>query len=310
MRSLPLLLLLTAAGCGSATVGVTDANDTGTRAPAPDAAARDAGVAGDAASSDLGAPDAVLDTGPSLDAEAADAEAADAEAADAEPVDAGTQGGALRFDGVDDRVAIRGEPGGFRRNAFSEETWFRTRTSTGAMLEVHSTTARLGADRALFLSAGRACFYVYSPMRSSRCSTARYDDGAWHHIAGTIGPEGQTLYVDGVVVSRTASVTRSAFDWDTELQLGYGHIGADTTLVHFEGELDEVRLWRITRTATDVRADYRRAIDPMSLGLIGYWRMDETGTATAARDLSPARRDGRLEAFGGQPSPWVSGGAF
>lgn len=308
MRWLPLFLCIVTA-CSSAGVhdddaGLPDATAADARPAAADAATADAvppdaGAPGDAEASDLSAPDAATDAGPLLDAEPADAE----------PADTGPAGGALHFDGIDDRVAIPGERGGFRRDAFSEETWFRTRTSSGALLELHSTV-QTGADRTLYLRAGQVCFYVYSPMRSSRCSAARYDDGTWHHVAGTLGPAGQTLYVDGVAISRTASVTSSAFDWDTELQLGYGHIGADATLVHFEGELDEVRLWRITRTATDVQADFRRAIDPTSLGLIGYWRMEETGTASVAHDLSPARRHGQLEAFGAQPSPWLRGGAF
>lgn len=309
MRRLAVLLL--AAGCSSA--GVHE-DDAGTDAQIADASAALDAAPGDRGSLDVGsAPDAAGADADEVDAGEVDAGEVDAAGTDAAEVDAGTSdagatGNALHFDGIDDRVAIRGEVGGFRRDAFSEEAWFRTRTSSGAMLELHSTV-RTGADRTLYIRAGLVCFYVYSPTRSSRCTATRYDDGAWHHVAGTLGPAGQTLYVDGVLVSRTASVTSSAFDWDNELQLGYGHIGADALLEHFGGELDEVRLWRVTRTATDVQASFRGAIDPASPGLIGYWRMEQSGTASVAQDSSPAARPGRLEGFDFQPSPWV-GGAF
>ena len=306
-----LAVLLFAAGCSSAGVHEDDVGVDAQVADARstlDAAPGDRGTLDQGSAPDVAAADADEVDAAGTDAASLDAGSSDAGSSDAEPSDAGATGNALHFDGIDDRVAIRGEPGGFRRDAFSEETWFRTRTSSGAMLELHSTV-QTGADRTLYLRAGQVCFYVYSPTRSSRCTAARYDDGAWHHVAGTLGPAGQTLYVDGVLVSRTASITSSAFDWDNELQLGYGHIGADALLEHFGGELDEVRLWRVTRTATDVAASFRGAIDPASPGLIGYWRMEQSGTASVAQDSSPAVRSGRLEGFDFQPSPWV-GGAF
>src|SRR5262249_8480295 len=48
----------------------------------------------------------------------------------------------------------------------------------------------------------------------------------------------------------------------------------------FKGKIDEVRLWNVARSSTDVQHDYRRPVDANTAGLVGYWKFDETEDVT------------------------------
>jgi hypothetical protein len=308
-----LLVVLVCCACADPEESSQDA------AVSADAGRADSGLpdsgAFDAGRTDSGAADAAFDAG-AVDPDAAPADAAEPDAStggdvgptDALPNDAATVGGALHFDGVDDQLLIPAAAGGFNELAFSEEAWFRTTTSSVALLEVYST-AQLGADRALFLRSGVLCFYVFSPTRTERCSTARYDDGAWHHAAGTLGPGGMTLYVDGMLEIHDPNTTQSAFNWDTSLRAGYGRIGADTEFRYLAGDLDEIRVWSVERTEAEIRDHHLQTIDPATAGLVGYWQLNETGTAAVARDATAAHNDAILSGFTNPPSPWITDGA-
>jgi hypothetical protein len=177
------------------------------------------------------------------------------------------------------------------------------------LLEVYGTSG--GADRSLYLRAGSVCFYVYRPAYSELCSVARtYADGAWHHAAGTLGVAGQNLYVDDIPVASAPSATTSAFTLDTGFRAGYGYIGPNGPLTYFGGDLDEIRIWSVQRTAAEISASKSVSISPTTTGLQGDWKLDESGSGGIARDATTPGHDGTLSGFTFSPSPWISPGAF
>jgi len=215
---------------------------------------------------------------------------------------------ALRFDGASDQVAF--PTGGADEHAYTVELWFRSAAMTGMLVEVFSTTDG-GADRSLYLKNGAVCFYVFTPAYSELCTTSTtLNDGAWHHAAGVLGTNGQHLYVDGAPEASAAGVTSSAFTTDTELRAGYGYIGPNGPLIHLAGDLDEIRLWNAERTAGEIAAARATEINPATTGLQGYWKLDDGGTSTTARDATAHGYDGTLMGFTFTPSPWVTPGAF
>ncbi len=167
--------------------------------------------------------------------------------------------------------------------------------------------------RFLFLLNGQVCFYVYASGATTVCSpAATYADGAWHHAAGTLGvTSGTSLYVDGAPSASSATPTSSSFNSDTNFRLGYGHTGFVSSLVYYGGKLDEVRVWTVERSASEILANYRTHLAGTTAGLQGYWRLDdESGSSTTAKDSTPNGNDGTLLGFTFATSPWVVGGAF
>jgi hypothetical protein len=221
--------------------------------------------------------------------------------------------GALSFDGIADYVHLPAATGGASEVAFSVELWFRTTSitaNTGSMFEVYNSQG--AADRFLSLNSGAVCFYVYTSPPQQVCTTATtYGDDAWHHAAGTLGTVGgMNLYVDGQPAASSATTTASTFNTDTDFRIGMGHTGFVSAIVYFQGDLDEVRVWSVERSAADIAANYKRTIDPTTAGLQGYWKLDETGTASVTADATSGANDGQLMNFTFTPSPWISPGAF
>jgi hypothetical protein len=297
------------AACNATDAGAPDTSvptDAGTEPDASDASQADAGSDATAADASDAAADA-SDDSPGDDA--SDAAATDASDAAGDASDGGLTGIALEFDGVVDQVVMPTVDGGANEAAFTTEVWFNTTNPTGSLFEVFGGG---GADRFLVVESGAVCFYVYGSPTTLLCSPATtYADGAWHHAAGTLGViNGMCLYVDGVLSVSQATPTSSAFNYDTNFRLGYGHTDLNSTLVYFGGKLDEVRVWSIERTAADILASYKTHLPGTTPGLQGYWKLDGSGASTTATDSTPNGNDGVLENFTFAPSPWVAGGAF
>ena len=219
--------------------------------------------------------------------------------------DAGVPG-ALFFDGVDDVVYATAADGGANETAFTAEAWFKTTTATGTLFEVDGS----GADRFLFLLAGKVCFYTYGPGQSVCSTLATYNDGTWHHAAGTLGAvAGQSVYVDGALVGQDLARTASTFTQDNAFAIGRGHTGFLSAVNYYHGRIDEVRVWRVERTGAQIAASRNQNISGATTGLQGYWKFDETGSTATATDATGAHTGG-LSGFSFTPSPWQGPGAF
>lgn len=119
--------------------------------------------------------------------------------------------------------------------------------------------------------------------------------GKWQHLAVTYNVENATgekveMYIDGI---------RQSIDGIGELTGVIGHqvsndffIGnASIKIYSFQGRIDEVRLWDIARTETEVVDGMARNLLGTETGLVGYWKMNE-GNGEVVKDLSANANDG------------------
>jgi hypothetical protein len=156
------------------------------------------------------------------------------------------------------------------------------------------------------------CFYVYNGGERKVCTPGGgFNDGGWHHAAGTLGADGGTrVYADGVLGGALPANTLSSFTTDTNYRLGYGHTYFVSPLNFFGGSLDEVRVWSIERSAAEIAADSTTHLAPTTPGLQGYWKLDETGASTTTEDATGRSAPGTLQGFTFTQTPWVGPGAF
>lgn len=105
--------------------------------------------------------------------------------------------------------------------------------------------------------------------------------GGWRHIAVTIDASGGQLYVDGALR-------------DSRLWTGFS--GPPTTMAElllgpqfgsFNGQLDEISLWNVALTQSQIQGNMRRSLVGNEAGLITYYRCDETMPGTTI-DSAPA----------------------
>jgi sugar lactone lactonase YvrE len=180
---------------------------------------------------------------------------------------------ALDFDGTNDRVTIPDNASLDMTSNYTLEAWiyptrfndaaglidkFQSAGANGYMLRMHGTTGQLSFDER---------------VTTSNVLTLN----AWNHIAAVNSGGTRTLYVNGVSVALgSSSFTVSANN--DPLCLG---IDFNSTSRQFKGAMDEVRVWSVARTSTQINADKDRMLTGTEGGLVAYYRFDQ-GTADAA----------------------------
>ncbi|MBI3413834.1 MAG: carboxypeptidase regulatory-like domain-containing protein [Verrucomicrobia bacterium] len=119
----------------------------------------------------------------------------------------------------------------------------------------------------------------------------------WLHIAAVCGPQGMQLFLNGVLVGtnsfagsfKSAGSGRFHFLGRSE----WGEWGADNN-DHFKGQMDEVRVWKVARTAEQIRETLFQTLTGKEPGLAGYWNFDDGGANGVVKDLSGGGHDGKL----------------
>ncbi|MGY1595207.1 PKD domain-containing protein [Geodermatophilus sp. SYSU D00708] len=168
----------------------------------------------------------------------------------------GDADGAVTLDGST-TTAYAGTPAKIAApQTFTVEAWFRTTSATGGRIVGFTDAVGTGTgryyDRLVYLdSAGRVSFGVYSGAKRIVQTATAYNDGAWHHVAASMGKQGMALYVDGTLVgSRTDTTTG-------QVSTGNWRIGADKSwsgLASFNGSIDEVAVYPTVLSAAQVAA--------------------------------------------------------
>jgi len=110
----------------------------------------------------------------------------------------------------------------------------------------------------------------------------------WQHVAITLGGGTLRLYVNGVL---QATKTNSIAPLNTATALWIGqHTGGGFA---FDGLMDEVRIWKVERSAAELAAASSTRLGGTETGLVAYWRFDE-GSGDTVFDVTGRGNDGRL----------------
>jgi hypothetical protein len=209
------------------------------------------------------------------------------------PVDGGA-GYALSFDGVDD-YATAGN-GGFTtpEGTMTIELWVRFE-SGGTDQDFIVLRLNLESGLRIGIHAGTIAARRIFGDRVLTAAPALPSVNQWHHVAYTFDYTTNVLYVDGAQVDAQTT----APDDRTPNQVWLGSIDGVNAL--FRGEMDEVRVWAITRSAAEIRADMKHGpvagqsgtdalIDSIN-GLVAYWTFDDDRSGGRSVDRSGRGND-------------------
>jgi probable HAF family extracellular repeat protein len=130
-------------------------------------------------------------------------------------------------------------------------------------------------------------------------------DTNWHHYA-TVYDAARALievYRDGVLAA--ASDFREGYHGNGPLVLG--SFPGNRTSQYFEGDIDEVRVWRSVRDRTDILATMRTPLSSNAESdLYAYYRLDE-GNGLEARDTSSPKAGVHFDASIVESVTWIPG---
>jgi len=210
---------------------------------------------------------------------------------DTTPPKGSSDGFSLYFDGNEDYVEV---PHNNILNPSSQitiEAWVKFEVGGLQNPRIAGKGTGWGIGYELFtLGTGNSRKLSFALMGSTISSSIYYSSGEWHHIAGVYNGNSMKLYINGIErASRSKSGSVSPGTGSFKIGKKSHHWSDDD----FKGEIDEVRVWNIARTQSEIENNKDLIISPDEPGLIGYWRFDE-GTGSQVADLTNNQNHGNL----------------
>jgi hypothetical protein len=216
-------------------------------------------------------------------------------------------GAALDFDGADDVVTAAGVA--LANQSFTIEVWARKRAaSDSGYLVAQGTQNTNQMIHVGFRSDNTFTFAFYG--NDLDVTNAAFADTAWHHwgCVYDAASGSRRIYRDGQLV---ASDTASAYIGSGALLIGKRPEG-----FNFNGQIDEVRVWKRVLCQGELQATMNCELSGSELQLAAYYNfnqglssIDNTGVTTLP-DLAGGDNNGTLVNFAlnGASSNWVAPG--
>ena len=231
------------------------------------------------------------------------------------------------FDGSNDYADVTDVTLGTVSGDFTIEAWinidvnqngeiFMRNTDGGGASQVHYGLRYRDGDLMLHLGTGLGSSSYYAVKTANTIPT-----GEWIHVAGVFNAgTGATLYVNGVAQTTDAPNTNS------NSSINYGSSGTGINTIGkfrtlsgdynpYDGRIDELRIWNVARTASEIQSNMGNQIDPSSSDLVAYYRFNN-GTrnvtnsgVTTLSDLTGNGNDATIgsSSLTGTASNWVTG---
>ena len=104
-------------------------------------------------------------------------------------------------------------------------------------------------------------------------STMTIPAGYYTHVAVTYGAGRSKIYINGTLRGSQREGAQ-AHDPATSVLIGAIH-DQDKPASGFNGEIDELRVWNVDRTQTEIEQNMGKTMTGLEYGLLGYWPFDE-----------------------------------
>ena len=127
-------------------------------------------------------------------------------------------------------------------------------------------------------------------------STGVLNSNQWYHIAAVNNGGDRSLYINGSEYTVSGNPLNVVANNDPL------RIGSDYASRYFDGRIDEIRIWDISRNQDDVVATMDTVLSGSETGLVAYYRFDE-GSGDTLFDQTGQGHNGALM---GNPS-WADG---
>jgi len=230
---------------------------------------------------------------------------------------------ALNFDGVNDKVEVTSNAN-LNVTNFTLEAWVKIDPAqnnrmgiVGKPLWINSSSASSSNGLGYGLDIDYGSVRVFGGQSDGSWGGAGYSvttaniSGEWAHIAGTYDGSNFKLYINGVLV-KTESYSGGIYNNTKKLTIG----SWPSESKFFKGDIDDVRVWNVVRTASEIQQNKDNELAGNETGLVAYYNFNNgnpSGTntgVTSLEDSTPNNLDGTLQSFAlsGTTSNWVASG--
>ncbi|GEM_PF-2955216 len=180
----------------------------------------------------------------------------------------------LNFDGVDDLVQLPNESNFDFTNQMTIEFWMKSGafpTQWDAIIAKGDDSWRIALnDNGSLNFAGNGGFGNVSSSVSDNVI-----DDVWHHVAATYNGTIAIIYIDGVAsgsVAGSGNINNSS--WTVGIGENFQAQGR-----YYTGNLDEVRIWNIAKTETEINASKDCELQGNEAGLVAYYKFNQGNSA-------------------------------
>jgi len=199
-------------------------------------------------------------------------------------------GMALRFDGTDDLATIAHDAS-LDFSLGTIEGWVNlTDESSGALASMWGQGGLADKIMLRFLNGEASALIVRVGVAGQSQVASAVPANQWTHVATVYDGTNLVLYINGVEeasVAAPGTLPTPVLD----LELGVQAItGAGQTFL--SGDVDEVRIWSVVRSAAEIAANYDKEVSAATNGLVAYYKFNGTGQVVV--DSSASGNNGAL----------------
>lgn len=180
------------------------------------------------------------------------------------------------FDGTDDHIALPEMNHNYSKGITVEAwVWYDSFKNTSRIIDFGNGS---GVENIIFANDGTTnnlTFWVFQGTTTQSITVQGVlETGKWMHLAATIDESGHaTLYKNGEVI-KTGSVHLPKTINRTNNYIARSNWSNDK---YFQGKISDVRIWKTSRTAEDIKNNMYLQLTGKEVGLVAYWRLGAIG---------------------------------
>ena len=221
-------------------------------------------------------------------------------------------GNTLNFDGANDYVTAN--PGVYFNGNLTIEAWVNVNSNVGSYSRIMDyANGGLNDNVYLSINSGIPNFVVANGTTQSSGLSAgnTLTINKWNHIAVTLSGTTASIYVNGVLENSASNFLVPTTITRNNCSIGKSNwSGGNYDLLN--GSMDELRIWNVTRTQSEIQAAMYSELAGTETGLLAYYNFNQgtaggTNTVTTLTDLTTNANNGTLNNFllTGNTSNWL-----